>query len=65
MKPIDTDFECVRDFMRFFEKDCMKFSDYGLKYVSFFFDRCADSKENFLSMVLTIRDLCKKTDESI
>lgn len=37
----DTDFDCYKDMINFFELQCGRFSEYGMKYMRSFYDICA------------------------
>jgi len=55
----NTDFECYQDLINFYELNCGKFSDYGMKYMRSFYDAC-DNKENvdFIGMKAYITKTC-------
>ena len=40
-KANDTDYECYKNMIDFFELQCGRFSEYGMKYMRSFFDICA------------------------
>lgn len=41
----DTDFDCYKDLINFFEAQCGRFTEYGMKYMRSFYDICASKKE--------------------
>lgn len=41
----DTDFDCYKDLINFFEAQCGRFTEYGMKYMRSFYDICANKKE--------------------
>ena len=42
--PLPTDFECYKDLIETFEKYCMKFTDYSMKYMSALVAECEGMK---------------------
>jgi legumain len=54
----DTDFDCYKNIINFFEATCGKFSEYGMKYMRSFYDVCMNKQEAIPAIKETIVEFC-------
>lgn len=54
----DTDFDCYKTMINFFEGQCGKFSEYGMKYMRSLYDICAKKQEVIGDVKTVIADSC-------
>lgn len=59
-KPIalDTDFDCYKNLINFFERTCGKFTEYGMKYMRSFYDICAHKTEAIVHTKQVVLKFC-------
>lgn len=54
----DTDFDCYKNLINYFELQCGKFSEYGMKYMRSFYDVCAGKQEAIVDIKKTVANFC-------
>lgn len=54
----DTDFDCYKNIINYFEATCGKFSEYGMKYMRSFYDVCQNKQDAIPAIKATIMDSC-------
>jgi legumain len=54
----DTDFDCYKDIISFFEAQCGRFTEYGMKYMRSFYDICANKKEVVVDAKKMVMESC-------
>lgn len=55
---VDTDFVCYKDMIDFFEAQCGRFTDYGMKYMRSFYDICGNKKEAVIEAKKMVMQSC-------
>jgi legumain len=54
----DTDFVCYKDLINFFENQCGKFTEYGMKYMRSFYDICQNKSEAVIDAKKMVMNSC-------
>jgi legumain len=54
----DTDFDCYKDLINFFEAQCGRFTDYGMKYMRSFYDICQNKKDAVVGAKTLVMKSC-------
>lgn len=54
----DTDFDCYKDMINFFENQCGRFTEYGMKYMRSFYDMCHFKPEVIIDAKKMVMENC-------
>lgn len=56
----DTDFVCYKDLINFFENQCGRFTEYGMKYMRSFYDICQNKTEAVIDAKKMVMESCSE-----
>lgn len=54
----DTDFDCYKDMINFFENQCGRFTEYGMKYMRSFYDICQHKTDAIIDAKKMVMEAC-------